>query len=223
MAPPDSDTARGLAVFDLDGTITYDDTLARYLALAVRAEPSRGLRAWRLVGPAARFLVDRDRGRLKGSVIGAVLGGASRDEIARLTTRFVGAVLRQHVRPPALEAIERHRRDGDRLVLLSASPDLYVPAIARALKFDECICSEVRWEGDRLDGTLVTENRRGNEKRRVVEALIARTGAATTAAYGNAASDLPHLRVVDAPLLVNASAGTRRAARTSGIPVADWH
>src|ERR1700722_5521080 len=39
----------------------------------------------------------------------------------------------------ALEQIADHRRRGDHLVLMSASTDLYVPEIARALGFSETI------------------------------------------------------------------------------------
>src|SRR2546421_8145211 len=45
------------------------------------------------------------------------------------------------------------------LALLSASPDVYVPAIAAALGFAEVLCTGVEWNGDRLVGRLTTPNR----------------------------------------------------------------
>jgi phosphoserine phosphatase len=42
-------------------------------------------------------------------------------------------------------------------------------------------------------------------------------------AYGNAASDLPHLLLADEPRLVNPDAAARRAAARRGLlPYADW-
>ncbi len=74
----------------------------------------------------------------------------------------------------ALSRIEQHRKEGARLVLMSASTDLYVPAFGAALGFDEVICTGVRWDGDRLDGHLTTPNRRGTEKTRCFETLLRR-------------------------------------------------
>ncbi len=63
----------------------------------------------------------------------------------------------------ALRAIEAHRAcKGDKLLLMSASIDLYVPLIGGALGFGQTLCSQVRWRGDgRLDGCLATANCRG--------------------------------------------------------------
>jgi phosphatidylglycerophosphatase C len=209
-------------VFDLDGTITWHDTLVPYLRDALRAHPRRRWRLWSLPAIAAAFVVDRDHGRIKGRLIRAVLGGLGRDEVARLTRRFLDARLARLTRPAALAAVARHRAGGDWLVLLSASTDLYVRDIGARLGFDEVICTGVRWQGARLDGALATPNRRGAEKTRCLEALRARHPGARIAAYGNAGSDLEHLARSDAPLLVNAPARARRAARLLGIPTADW-
>ena len=213
---------RGVAVFDLDGTLTWHDTLAGYLAGALRARPARCWRLWSLPFALAAFALDRDRGRLKGRVVRAVLGGLGREQVAALTRRFVERRLPGLLRPAALETLERHRAAGDLRVLLSASPDCYVPAIGAALGFDEVLCSELRWDGERLDGRLATPNRRGAEKVACVEALRRRYPGARFAAYGNAASDLPHLLLVEAPLLVNATRAAAREARRRRIPTAQW-
>ena len=111
---------------------------------------------------------------------------------------------------------------GDLLVLLSASPDLYVPRVGAVLNAARVICTQVRFEGDRLDGQLLTANRRGEEKRRVLEQLRGEFPQSRFAAYGNADSDLAHLACSDEPLLVNASAAARREAARLGIKTADW-
>jgi phosphatidylglycerophosphatase C len=159
----------------------------------------------------------RDHGQVKSAFIRSTLRGQSRSKIEAWTAEFVPAVLASGVFADALSRIEQHRKEGARLVLMSASTDLYVPAFGAALGFDEVICTGVRWDGDRLDGHLTTPNRRGKEKTRCFEQI--RTGF-TTAAYGNAGSDLDHMRLADQPLLVNASASARRAAKRLDVPVA---
>lgn len=150
------------------------------------------------------------------------MGGATRTEVDAWSDEFVAGLDEASLCPGALPAIARHRADGDRLVLLSASVDLYVPKIGRRLGFDETICTGVAWRDGRLDGGLTTPNRRGDEKRRCVEALRQRNPGAWIAAYGNSRSDLPHLIAVDRPLLVNGGRGALRAARRLGLQVQDW-
>jgi phosphatidylglycerophosphatase C len=213
-----------LAVFDLDGTITRHDTLAPYaLGFLLRR------RIWRV--PALLVVIPTlfgyavglvDRGGLKSAFIRAALGGCGRKELQHWTAAFVTRLLSHGVFPQALEAIDGHARAGDHLVLLSASTDLYVPAIGHALGFREVICTGVRWDGERLNGRLTTPNRRGEEKARCVTALRARFPGMETVAYGNAGSDLEHLRLVERGVLVNGSASARRAAVRAGIGCAEW-
>jgi phosphatidylglycerophosphatase C len=213
-----------LAVFDLDGTITRHDTLAPYaLGFLTRKRPWR-VPALLLVLPAllghALGLVDR--GGLKSAFIRAALGGCRRKDLEGWTATFVGRLLAHGVFPQAIEAIRAHARAGDHLVLLSASTDLYVPAIAHALGFQEVICTGVRWKGERLRGTLTTPNRRGGEKARCLADLRARHPGVQAVAYGNATSDLDHLKLVERGVLVNGCASARRQAMREGISCTDW-
>ena len=213
-----------LAIFDLDGTITRHDTLAPYvLGFLLRRRPWR-LPALLLVLPAlcGHALGLIDRGGLKSAFIRAALGGCRRETLEAWTEIFVDHLVAHGLFPGALAAIGAHARAGDHLVLMSASPDLYVPAIARALGFHEVICTGVRWEGERLLGTLTTPNRRGEEKARCLEALRARHPGIESAAYGNAASDLAHLKLVERGVLVNGGAAARREAVRAGIGCTDW-
>jgi phosphoserine phosphatase len=175
------------------------------------------------LGPLLLFAIGRrDHGELKSAFIRSILAGQTRSRLEGWTARFVPTLLKQGVFADALSAIARHKHEDARLVLMSASTDLYVPAIGAALGFDEVICTGVRWNGDYLDGHLTTANRRGAEKTRCFEALRSAHPGLTTAAYGNAGSDLDHLRLADHPLLVNGPASARREAAKLGIPCAHW-
>jgi phosphatidylglycerophosphatase C len=171
----------------------------------------------------ARFALLPDRGALKSSWIRAVLGGVSRGEIEAWTARFVPQLLRDGIHADARAAITAHRDAGDHLVLLSASPDIYVPAIGQALGFAEVVCTGVAWDGERLSGELTTPNRRGAEKVRCLEALQREHPQLPIVAYGNATSDLAHLTLADRGVLVNGSARARRRAAELGVACAMWH
>jgi HAD superfamily hydrolase (TIGR01490 family) len=213
-----------LAVFDLDGTITRHDTLVPYaLGYVVRKRLWR-LSALLLVLPAllGHALGRIDRGQLKSAFIRATLGGCRREDLERWTNAFVTRLLARGVFAQALQAVQAHAGAGDHLFLLSASTDLYVPAIARALGFREAICTGLRWDGERLGGALTTPNRRGEEKARCVAALRARHPGVPSTAYGNAASDIAHLKLVEQGVLVNGSRTARRTATNLGITCVEW-
>ena len=171
----------------------------------------------------ARFVLgDADRGRLKATWIRAVLGGSTRSELAGWTASFVRELVQHGLLRDALGAIAAHRDAGDHLVLLSASPDLYVPAIGDALGFAQSLCTGLEWRDDRLTGKLTTANRRGAEKARCVTALRVEHPQLPIVAYGNASSDLEHLALADRGVLVNGSPRARRAAARSGMDCVTW-
>jgi phosphatidylglycerophosphatase C len=224
-----AETRPCVAVFDLDGTLTWQDTLLPFLIGYAARHPSRLLRLWRLpVAIIGYFTSGCDRGLLKSRLIRAVMSGDSRSTVDAWSEAFVGSLRRRRVfRPAALAMLEVHRSAGDHLVLLSASPDLYVPRIGRLLGFERTLCTEIEWrkvpsEEDRLDGALRTPNRRGEEKSLCLAWLRTQYHNMPVVAYGNSRSDLPHLRQADRALLVNGSAAARRSAAASGIPAADW-
>jgi phosphatidylglycerophosphatase C len=215
---------RRLVVFDLDGTLTYHDTFVPYVFAFCRRRPWLYLRLPLLVptviGYAFRLI---DNGGVKAAMIRAMLGGQTREEIRKWNETYVPHVLEHEMRADALAVLAKHREAGDRLILMSASPDLYVPLIGAALGFHETICTGVRWVGDRVHGALTTPNRRDVEKARCLQALRQGHPGLTIVAYGNSTPDLDHLKLADEKLLVNASASARAEAGRLGIPTGEWN
>lgn len=211
-----------VAIFDLDGTLTWRDSFVQFLSGYIRRRPGHWLRLLRLVPALTRFALRRDRGLLKQRIIQALMRGDTCAEIDAWAREFAGKLTTNGMRRDALEVLHRHSQRGDYLVLLSASPDLYVPHIGALLGIARVVCTEFRVIDGRLDGALVTANRRGREKLLVLASLRAEFPRASFAAYGNAASDLPHLEKADQPLLVNANAVTRKRASKLGINNTRW-
>ncbi|MGN6454067.1 MAG: HAD-IB family hydrolase [Steroidobacteraceae bacterium] len=210
-------------MFDLDGTLTRHDSLLPYLAGFLRRHPRRVTRLLRVLPVLVAFAVgSADRGALKSAAIRAALGGCTRSEIDGWTHEFVPLLVARGMHAEALAAVATHRSAGDRLVLLSASPDLYVCEIGRTLGFAHTLCTGVAWNGDRLDGHLTTPNRRDAEKVRGVAQLRREHPALKMVAYGNAASDIEHLALADRAILVNGSSAARRAAARLNIDCVTW-
>jgi phosphatidylglycerophosphatase C len=212
-----------LVVFDLDGTISRHDTLLAYLTGFLRQHRARWPRALLCVPALLRFVTGLvDRGELKAALMKAALGGSARKLIDAWTAEYVTRFLTHGAFDDALTAIAEHRDKGDTLVLMSASPDLYVPEIGRRLGFTETICTGVRWRGERLDGALTTANRQGAEKTRCFKALRLRYPQVLTIAYANAASDFDHLKLADEAWFINGSQELRREAEQAHFRCVTW-
>lgn len=218
------DDTRTIVLFDLDGTLTWHDTLLPFLAAYLASRPARLVRLWRGAAAATAYLRSgASRGVLKGRLIQMAMAGDARADIDAWAAQFVASMpQRGFFRPAALEVLQQHRQARHQLVLMSASPDIYVPHIGAMLGFDQTICTRVSWQGERLDGTLAGANCLGEEKLRQLQLLRARYPLGRFVAYGNSAGDLLHLRQVEQATLVNASSGARRLARSAGIAIGDW-
>jgi phosphatidylglycerophosphatase C len=175
------------------------------------------------VSPLLRFLAGGlDRGGLKGAVLQGLFGGVPRERIERWAERFVAASVPARMHADGLATLDAHLRAGDHVVVLSASPDLFVPAIARRLGAHEVHCTAIRWDGNRLDGRLAGQNRRDAEKVRVLRSLREAHPGLPVIAYGNSAADLPHMRLCEEAVYINASAALAAQLQAAGIQSRRW-
>jgi len=212
-----------LVFFDLDGTITRRDTLSGYVFGFALQHPLRLPRFIGVIPALLRFLIDRDRGRLKGALIAKVMGGATRVDIDQWNDRYLPTLLRRGVFAAARSAIDMHRGAGDHLVLMSATVDLYIPALADALGFAEYVCTPVRWHEDGgLDGSLAGPNVRDIEKARQLKRIAAHHPGKRLVGYGNSMPDLDHLGLVDRAVLINPNKRLRQAAKKLPVEFKYW-
>lgn len=218
-----------LAVYDLDGTITRSDTFVPFLLGFLVKNPWRIFRCFPLPLYALAFWSGlRGNNWVKQKFLTVICGGVSPQSLADYSADFAALVVKTGLLPGAVASIEAHRSRGDRLILVTASPDLYVDAIARHLGFDDVIASKVAWRmaGElraTLDGRLDGENCYGANKVERLKAVLSGDRPDTQiVAYSDHASDLPLLAVADSGYVVNPTPSMRRLAQTNGLPVLNW-
>lgn len=215
-----------IAIFDLDGTVTRSDTFVRFLVGSLWRSPSRWLRTPLLAAAVALFaLRRRDNSWLKAFFLRHIVGGRPRSSVAVHARRHVDATLTRHVLGGARNEIDRLKRAGARLVLATASPDIYVEELARGLGFDDVVCTRVGHDGAGLwTGRLDGPNCYGPEKKRRVDAYLADVGATwdDVAFYSDHHTDLCLLEAARSGFAVNPTPQLARIAAERGLPVLDW-
>ena len=204
-------TSRQLVIFDLDGTITRSDTLIPFLAGCLLRFPR--LRASMLMLPFDMLCFALGRisaGNLKERLLRAVLDGLPVETVDRWAQNFASRVVASRCHGGMLDLIKMHQAQGNRLILLSASPSLYVRLIGQALGISETVATEVEIEKDCYTGVLVTPNCAGHEKlRRIREHLGTDKYAGKTLAFGDRESDRPLLEWADEGWFVKGSSRRR--------------
>jgi phosphatidylglycerophosphatase C len=156
---------RAVVAFDLDGTITRSDTLVPFLVQAFG--PVATGRAFLREAPRlVRALLDaRFRDVAKAALLQRVFAGQPLAHLERVAERFADDVVGRRLRAETLERIESHRRAGHELVMVTASPELYVLPLARRLGFHAAIGTRMEVGADgRMSGLLEGVNCRGAEK-----------------------------------------------------------
>ena len=149
-------TDRIVAAFDFDGTITTSDSFRHFVHYAVgtRRFAWAGLRAlpWIAAMKAGRV----SRGDAKAKFAWFALGPVSADALDAIAQRFVETRLPRIVRPEMLERVRAHRARGHEIVLVSASPSLYLEKWAASAGFDAVLATKLAFEhgvfAGRLDG-----------------------------------------------------------------------
>ncbi len=180
---------RTVAAFDFDGTISRHDTLLPFLAhLMGRRRTVRGLAVLSTQVPRA-MAGGASRDVLKQNLLYHLLVGQDVEASRRAAESFADYLLAGRLRADTLERIRSHQAAGHELVMVSASPELYVAPIAQRLGFSGALATRLEVGSDgRLTGRLVGRNCRGPEKvRRLQEWLGDET--AVVLAYGDSRGD----------------------------------
>lgn len=207
---------RGLALFDLDGTLIAWDTQMLFCDHVLRQEGWRraylGLFAAFL--PAAGVLGDEGMKR----VFLSYLWQADRERIEAWVKDFVAGFFPGRCYPALLAELERHRAAGHLTVLASASPEFYVTEVARVLGFDIALGTPVEF-GRRMPLFPELRNHKSGEKvRRISEILGAPPGGRWPASHGysDSSADLPMLECCERNTLVNPSPRLTEIGRERG-------
>ena len=187
---------RPLVAFDFDGTLTSRDSFIAFLRWRFGAG-AFGAGVLALAPAGARYVLNRDRGRMKAAAIRHFLGGMPRAELEAWAQTFASEQGRSLLRPDALRAWRRWQSDGARLVIVTASPETIVAPIARGLGADALLGTRLAFDAaGRVTGDLDGENCRGPEKvRRLREAFGAEV--ALEAAYGDTDGDREMLALAE--------------------------
>jgi len=212
------------AFFDLDKTVIAKASIVAFGGSFRRG----GLVTRRLMVRAVisqliylQFGADEARlARVRETML-ALTAGWERDRVRQIVRDTLLETIEPIIYAEALELIEEHRRQGNRVYLVSAAPEEIVLPLVELLGVDGAIASrgEIDEEG-RYTGRLAF-SAQGEHKAEAMRDLAGRAGFSLeeSTAYSDSATDLPMLEAVGHPVAVNPDRALAKVARERGWEV----
>ncbi len=177
-----------LALFDFDGTITFGDSFTPFLRFAVapkRIRTGRFVLAPVIVGYKLGIVSES---AARETAVGFGFRGVREADVRRAGRAYATDVLPRAVRPLALERIHWHKAQGDVVVVVSASLDVYLAEWCRGLGV-ELICTELEAKDGFVTGRFRHGDCTGHEKARRIIAKYTLATFPVIYAYGDTAAD----------------------------------
>lgn len=215
----------GVAIFDLDKTLTVKGTWTRFVIASSWRRPSFWVNFPVALGfGAVHVLGIIDRDGFKERVIRLFLAGRSRAELEERANTFADAEVARGLRKNARKAVEAHQSKGDKVVIASAAVDLIAEKIAERLGINETLSTLMTWgSDDRLLSQLDGVSCYGSEKLQRIKGLLADNDlAGPVTIYSDHVSDLEALLWADKGVAVNPSDKLKTAAAHHGLAIEDW-
>lgn len=214
-----------IAVFDLDGTITYKDTYVEFLLFCLKKRPLRVLRGGELVLYLLMYKTGlRSNHWLKAKYLGTVAGGLGGHELEKISAEFCAKTVAQNIKPKAMAELARLKAQGVTLVLATASFSFYVECLSAELKMDHLLCTKAKLNTKGgITGAIDGKNCIGVEKANRLKLLMESQGwNYISSAYSDDIVDLPLFTMAEKAFVVDPKTKTAARAEELGFPVLAW-
>jgi HAD superfamily hydrolase (TIGR01490 family) len=212
--------ARGAAFFDLDKTLMEGSSAIHFARAAYRAGMMSRRRlaadAWANVRFRLEGASDEATAALRERVLDGLAGVPVR-ELARLGPDVLGGIL-PRIYPTVLQAAYSHQDAGRPAYIVTAASQELADLLARVLVLDGAIGTRSEVKNGVYTGAPEGPFVYGEGKAAAMREMAEGEGIdlAESWAYSDSASDLPMLRTVGHPVVVNPDANLARIARDEG-------
>jgi phosphatidylglycerophosphatase C len=185
---------KGIAFFDFDGTITTKDTLLEFIKF------SKGQLAfytgflfhfpW-LLAMKLKLMPNQ---RVKEKILKHFFAGMNAVDFEAQCNEFYKKVLPSLIRPGAVAEIEKLKNAGAIVVVVSASPELWIQPWTKYMGV-ELIGSRLDVVNEKITGKIIGKNCYGAEKVERIKERYRLSDYETVYAYGDTSGDLPMLEL----------------------------
>lgn len=214
-----------IAFFDFDDTLCRGDSILPYLLFSVRQGVAPVTQVLRALWGYLRWKIDPAKATSAKNLTLSYIRGRTVKELDALGRDFFREKLEKRFLPQGREELDRLRAEGYRIVVVTASAEVYMRLLPEFLPVDHVIATCCPLDGQGRYTGEVGENCKGDEKPRRIRAWLEESGFSpdwpACRAYGDSLSDAPMLEMTGHPVLVDP-----KPALTAHLPDAEqvhWH
>ena len=189
---------KGIAFFDFDGTITTKDTLLEFIQFtkgSLRFFTGFLLNSPYLIGYKFKLIPNQ---RAKEIILEYFFRNTPVEVFKELCENFSKQVLPKLIRSKAVEEINKLKKEGFIIVVVSASPENWICKWAGDMQV-ELIASQLEIKEGRLTGKILGKNCHGIEKVRRIREKYVVTDYDKIFVYGDTLADQPMLELATQP------------------------
>jgi len=153
-----------------------------------------------------------------------LLKGFRIEEFKNLLFIFFEKEIRPRIYPQAIERINYHKERGDEIVLLSKSVKILIDIIKDYLNLSLSIATALEIKNGTFTGEIEGPIIHGEEKVNVIKKLMLEKDwdLKESYAYGDHFSDIPLLKIVGHPIVVNPDRKLKKVAQKNNWAIYFW-
>ncbi|WP_130802088.1 HAD family hydrolase [Acinetobacter ihumii] len=199
-ATSEKNKAVNLALFDFDGTLCSRDSFTGFIfyALSKRHIVRKTIKILPWIQAYYLKLYPAHAMRLK--LFATMFRGNSAQQLQQLGQEYA-QILLKNLDAGLLQQLQQHQAQGDRVVLVSASIDLYLKPVCELLNID-LICTQVEVKDGKITGQYSTPDCSSEQKKIRIHQCYQLDHYDQVYAYGNSYEDLEMFSLADCCYMV---------------------
>lgn len=183
-----------IAFFDFDGTLIKEDSFLLFVKWI--SSKKKYLFGWMIIVSYYLFYKSGfiTQQLFKEKVLKYFIKGRDQEEIKNYAKKFAEKIIEQKITKQAIKRLEYHENARDRIVVVSASLDLWLQPWCKIRKYD-VVCSIAEITDGRITGKLVGKNCIGEEKVIRIKKAYKLEEYSKIYVYGDSENDRPMLSI----------------------------
>ena len=217
-------TPTAFAFFDFDDTLAKGDSIFPFLLYCIKRGLAPKTQLFKAAAGFLRWKIQPSSGRAVKEMTLSFIKGRTVEEMDAIARDFFRDVQQKFFFEDAAPELFHLREQGAKIVVVSASSDLYMKVLPEFLPVDAVISTVCETLDGRYSGKI-GKNCKGEEKVRRINAWLQAQGLsidkAKSAGYGDSPSDAPMLLLTAQPTLVNPK--RKLVKRIPDGRIVHWH
>lgn len=194
------------AFFDFDDTLSKGDSIFPFLLYCIKRGYAPKHQLFKAAAGFLRWKIQPSSGRAVKEMTLSFIKGRTVEDMDELARDFFLDVQQKFFFEDAAPELFRLREQGVKIVIVSASSDLYMKVLPEFLPVDAVISTTCEVADSKYTG-IIGKNCKGEEKVSRIQAWLNDQGLSIdrekSAGYGDSPSDAPMLLLTAKPTLVN--------------------